>query len=299
VTPGYPNAKFLAETDWLSAHLDDDDVRVIDARFGVRAREDGTFEEVSGRADYLNGHIPGAQFVDLRTDLTDPDDPTSIVGPDRFAALMNRLGIGPRSTVVIYDDRGGVWAARLWWALRYYGHDNARLLNGGLGAWLAAGHELRQDTEIPPQSQFEAVVRANLRVTKEDVLSGIDEAATCIVDALPEPFYLGQASLFPSHRRGHIPGARNLPAEGNLDPQTLRIRTKDALQKLSQDAGIAPDQTVITYCGSGVFASFALFILVLMGHEKVALYDASWMEWGGDDTLPVEMGGPGQHIPKT
>jgi len=290
VTPAYPNAEFLAEADWLSAHLEDGDVRVIDTRFGVRTREDGTFEQVSGHADYLKGHIQSAQFVDLGADLTNPDDPTSIIGPHGFAALMRRLGIGSQSTVVIYDDRGGVWAARLWWALRYYGHDNARLLNGGLGSWLAAGYELRQDSEIPTQSHFEAVVHSTLRVTQKDVLSGIEDSATCLVDALPEPFYLGLASLFPNHRKGHIPGARNLPAEGNLDPQTLRIRTKDELQKKLQDAGILPDQTVITYCGSGVFASFDLFILLLMGYEKVALYDASWMEWGADDKLPIETG---------
>lgn len=292
--PAYPNAEFLAEADWLRTHVEDDDVRVIDTRFGLRVRGDGSFEQFSGHADYLKGHIQGAQFVDLDTDLTDSNDPTSIIGPDEFAALMSRLGIGSQSTVVIYDDRGGVWAARLWWALRYYGHDNARLLNGGLGSWLAAGYGLRQDTEIPPQSQFEAVVRSNLRVTKEDVLAGIEDTATCVVDALPEPFYLGLANLFPKHRKGHIPGARNLPAENYLDPQTSRVQTKDDLQKKLQDAGISLDQTIITYCGSGIFASFDLFILLLMGHEKVALYDASWMEWGGDDKLPIETGSPQQ-----
>ncbi len=289
---GYPNADLLAEADWLHTHLEDDDVRVIDARFNVRAREDGTFEQVAGRADYLEGHIQGAQFVDLGADLTDPKNPTSIIGPDGFAVLMQRLGIGSQSTVVIYDDRGGVWAARLWWALRYYGHDNARLLNGGLTGWLAAGYELRQDTAVPPQSQFEALVRPQLRVTKEDVLSGIADSATCIVDALPEPLYLGLASLFPNHRKGHIPGAINLPAESHLDPQTSHIRTKDELQKKLQDAGVSPDKTIITYCGSGVFAAFDLFMLQLMGYEDVALYDASWMEWGADDTLPIETGSP-------
>jgi len=292
MSPSYPNGSLLAEADWLSAHIDDEDMRVIDARFGVHVREDGTIEEVSGHSDYLAGHIPGAQFVDLRADLTTSGDPTSIIGKEAFAALMSRLGIGPETMVVIYDDRGGVWAARLWWALRYYGHDSARLLNGGLQSWLAAGHELQQDTVTRPQSRFEATVRSNLRVTKEDVLSAIEDPATCIVDALPEPFYLGLASLSPQLRKGHVPGARNLPAESNLDPQTLRIRTKEALQDLWQDAGITPDRTVITYCGSGVFASFALFILVLTGHEKVALYDASWMEWGASDRLPVETGSP-------
>lgn len=290
--PAYPNARYLAETDWLSARLSDDDLRIIDARCDVRAREDGTFEQVSGRDAYLAGHIAGAQFVDLYTDLTAAANPTSIIGSEAFAALMSRLGIGPRSTVVIYDDRGGVWAARLWWALRYYGHDDVKLLNGGLGAWRAAGHEPQRQVLTPPVARFAATVRPELRVTREDVLAAIDAPATRIVDALPAPFYLGQAGLFPGHRLGHVPGACNLPAEDNLDPQTLRIKPLAALQELWRDAAIDPGQSVITYCGSGVFASFALFVLALMGHENAALYDASWMEWGADGELPVETGCP-------
>jgi thiosulfate/3-mercaptopyruvate sulfurtransferase len=290
--PTYPNAGYLAEADWLHEHIDDDDLCVIDARYDVRVREDGTFEEVSGHADYLAGHIIGARFVDLRTDLTNPADPASIIGPDQFAALMSHLGVGPRTTVVVYDDRGGVWAARLWWALRYYGHDSAKILNGGLSGWIAAGYELQEKIVTRPQSLFEVTVRSNLRVTKSDVLAAIDDAGTCIVDALPEPFYLGLAALFPQHRKGHVPGARNVPAESILDPRTARVLPMGALQELWRDAAIEPDQAVITYCGSGVFASFALFVLVLMGHDKVALYDASWMEWGADDELPVETGSP-------
>ncbi len=290
--PTYPNGRYLAETEWLSAHLDDDDLRVIDARYDVRAGADGGLEEVSGRADYLAGHIPGAQFVDLDTDLTRPADRTSIIGPEAFAALMSRLGIGPRSTVVVYDDRGGVWAARLWWALRYYGHDDAKILNGGLRDWQAAGHELQKQVVTRPPARSTATVHSNLRVTKEDVLKAIEAPNTRIIDALPVPFYLGLAGLYPRHRKGHVPGACNVPAQTNLDPRTSRVKSFGALQELWQDAAIAPDQAVITYCGGGIFASFALFILVLMGHERVALYDASWMEWGADDALPVETGSP-------
>jgi thiosulfate/3-mercaptopyruvate sulfurtransferase len=292
MTSTYPNTRYLAEADWLNDHIDDDDLCVIDARYDVRARADGTFEEVSGHADYLAGHIAGARFVDLRKDLTNSADPASIIGPDEFAELMSRLGVGPRTTVVVYDDRGGVWAARLWWALRYYGHDSAKILHGGLSGWIAAGYGLQEKIVRRPQSQFKVNVRSNLRVTKSDVLAAIDDAGTCIVDALPEPFYLGLAALFPQHRKGHVPGARNLPAESNLDPRTARIRPMDALQELWRDTAIESDRTVITYCGSGIFASFALFVLVLMGHDKVALYDASWMEWGGDEELPVETGNP-------
>ncbi len=288
----YPNAHYLAEPDWLNAHINDNDVCVIDARFDLRVREDGSLEEVSGRDDFLVGHIPGAQFVDLYTDLVDPRTPTHIIGPEAFETLMSRLGIGPHSTVVIYDDRGGAWAARLWWALRYYGHGRAKMLNGGLSAWCAAGHNLQSEINAPPPAQFTASVQPQFRVGKEEVLAAIDAPLNSIVDALPAPYYLGQAGLYPDHRMGHVPGAHNVSTEDQIDPDTLRIKPMEALQVLWKDVNLTPDQTVITYCGGGIYASFALFILALMGHEKAALYDASWMEWGADDSLPVETGKP-------
>ncbi len=288
----YPNAHYLAEPDWLSSHLDDDEVRVIDARVDLRVQADGSLETLSGRDDFLTAHIPGAQFVDLNTDLADPQTPTHIIGPEAFEALMGRVGIGPQSTVVVYDDRGGTWAARLWWALRYYGHDRAKILNGGMSAWRAAGHELQSEVATPAPGEFSATVQPQFRVKKEDVLAAIEAPETPIVDALPATYYLGEAGLYPGLRMGHVPGAFNVSTEDLIDPDTLHIKPMDALQALWQDVNLTPDQRVITYCGGGVYAAFTLFILALMGHEKAALYDASWMEWGADDSLPVETGKP-------
>jgi thiosulfate/3-mercaptopyruvate sulfurtransferase len=286
----YPNAQYLADIGWLHENLGSKALRLIDARFDVRANEDGTFEEVPGREGYEQGHIPGAQFVDLYSDLADPQSPTSIIGPDAFAALMSRLGINADSTVVIYDDRGGVWAARLWWALRYYGHDNVKMLNGGLTAWQAAKYKLESTIHTPPPANFIARAQQNLRTEKAEVLAAIDDSSIRLVDALPAPFYRGFASLYPHCRKGHIPGAANIPAEDNLDPDTLYLKPVQALNDLWAPAAITPKQKVITYCGGGIYASFALFVLALMGHENAALYDASWMEWGRDAALPVETG---------
>jgi thiosulfate/3-mercaptopyruvate sulfurtransferase len=288
----YPNAHFIADVDWLHGHLGTKDLRIIDARFDVRVNADGSFAEVPGREGYEHGHIPGAQFVDLHGDLADPDNSAHIIGPDAFAALMERLGIGPDSTVVIYDDRGGVWAARLWWALRYYGHEDVKMLNGGLRAWRAADYPLETAIQIFPKAYFPAVPCTDLRAEKAMVLDAIQDPSICIIDALPAPFYRGVAALYPHHRKGHIPGAVNVPAEDNLDPETLCLKSMADLQALWSDAAISPAHTVITYCGGGIYASFALFVLAVMGHEKAALYDASWMEWGRDNTLPVETGRP-------
>ena len=130
------------------------------------------------------------------------------------------------------------------------------------------------------------------RLKKEDVLAAIGDPAMRIIDALPAPFYHGQVGLYPRHRKGHVPGARNVPAQDNLDPETWRIKPMDALRELWMPAAIMPEHKVITYCGGGIFGSFALFILALMGHEKTALYDASWMEWGRDNRLPIETDHP-------
>ncbi len=284
----YPNEQYLADIQWLNSHLNDENVRVLDVRFDVRVNASGALEEVAGREDYMAGHIPGAQFVDLHTDLANPLDPNSIIGPEAFSALMSNLGIGPQTTVVLYDDRGGVWAARLWWALRYYGHNKVKMLNGGLSYWRSAGFSVAEGTVDQSSADFSAEVHPELRVTKGEVLAAIDDKAIRIIDALPEPFYKGELGLYPGLSVGHVPGALNVPTENNLDSETLCIKTMAELKKLWKPAAIDPRQRVITYCGGGVFAAFALFILALMGHENTALYDASWKEWGADNTLPVE-----------
>lgn len=288
----YEHPEALATTHWLAAQLDDPSIRVVDMRYYVQAVSDGTFRALSGRKAYRHGHIPGAVFVDHVSDLADPEGevPLEIASPDRFESLMGRLGIGIDSTVVVYDDSGGTWAARLWWALRYYGHDAAKVLNGGLTKWIREGRPLETRTPTPPPATFQARVQPALRTTCDQVRRAIGDADVCIVDALPEIFHTGKASLFPTHRTGHIPTAVNVPATANLDPATQTLRTADELARLWQRAGLRPAQTAITYCGSGAYAAYDLFVLYVLGHERVSLYDGSWMEWGANLDLPVETG---------
>lgn len=290
----YKHPEALATTEWLAAHLDDPSVRVVDMRYYVRLTSGGSFRAVSGRKAYRQGHIPGAVFVDFASDLADPEDdvPLNILPPRSFEALMGRLGIGGDSTVVVYDDSGGTWAARLWWALRYYGHDAAKVLNGGLTKWAAEGRplETRTPTPTPPAATFRARPRPALRATCDEVRQAIGRADVRIVDALPQPFYTGDARLYPTHRAGHIPTARNLPAPANLDPATQTLLTAEELARLWRKVGLETDQRVITYCGAGAYAAFDLFVLYVLGYERVSLYDASWMEWGANPELPVETG---------
>lgn len=286
----YRHPEALATTEWLAAHLNDPSVRVLDMRYSVGVASGGSFRGVSGKKAYHQGHIPGALFVDPVSDLADPEHPLNILSPARFEALMGRLGIGSRSTVVVYDDSGGTWAARLWWALRYYGHDAAKVLNGGLTKWTAEGRRLETRTPAPAAATFGARVRPALRATCDEVRQAIERRDVCIVDALPEPFYTGQARLYPNHRAGHIPTARNLPATANIDLATQTLLPAGELARLWRKVGLKPDQRVITYCGAGVYGAYDLFVLYVLGHKKVSLYDASWMEWGANADLPVETG---------
>ncbi len=260
-------------------------------RHYVRAGSGGSFRAVSGREAYQEGHIPGAAFVDFASDLAEPeDDLLNILPPDHFAALMGRLGIGNDSTVVVYDDQGGTWAARLWWALRYYGHDAAKVLNGGLTKWTAEGRPLETSTPTYAATTFQARIRPELIAGREEVIQALERPEVCIVDALPKPFYSGKMRLYPTHRAGHIPTARNLPATDNIDRATQMLLPPDELAQLWQKVGISSHQRVITYCGGGAYGAFDLFVLYVLGHENVTLYDGSWFEWGADLDLPVETG---------
>jgi len=288
VTYRHPEA--LASAEWLAEHLDDPSVRVVDARFNIRATPEGALEAVAERDAYGEAHIPGAVFVDVMADLADPDDPVVVLPPDRFEALMGHLGIGDDSTVVVYDDKGGAWAARLWWALRYYGHEAVKLLDGGFTRWQAEGRPTEQQVPEPSPAVFTARVCPELRVDADQVMAAIGAEDICIVDALPEVFFTGVAGLYPGHRAGHIPTAHNVPAPAQVDPATQTLLPANKLARLWEPVGLQPEHRVITYCGGGVFGAFALFALYVMGHENAALYDASWMEWGADPDRPVETG---------
>ncbi|HEU5083106.1 MAG TPA: sulfurtransferase [Acidimicrobiales bacterium] len=279
----------LVSTGWLAEHLDDDDLVVLDATVDIDPTA-GTV--ISGRARWERGHIPGAVFADLLTDLSDPGAPTPLMmpSPERAAEAFGDLGVGDGSRVVVYDARESMWAARVWWMLHSLGHPAVAVLDGGWTAWEAEGRPVSTEAPAPRPTTFTPRPRPELFVGKEDVRSAIDDPRTIIVDALTPKEYRGEAAFY--GRPGHLPGAVNVPARSIVDRETQRFRPADELRELFGPALAA--ESVVTYCGGGVAASSDAFALRLLGHERVAVYDGSMMEWAADPELPLVTGeGPG------
>jgi len=267
----YVHPEALASTEWLASNLGDPAVRIIaTADCRVPTHKDS----------YTAGHIPGAVYLNVIAELSDPASPVPmmILPPEGFEELMGRLGINSGTTVVVYDDTGGLWAARLWWALRYYGHESVKLLDGGLAKWNAEGRPLETVEMAPSPTTFRACVVPELRVTIDDVKLALGDPVVRLINALPDAMFSA----------GHIPCSLNLPAPGNLDPATGAVLSLQDLIQLWAGIDLEPDQLAITYCGGGYFGAFDLFVLYLMGHEKASLYDGSWAEWSSNPELPVE-----------
>ena len=266
--PAHPDS--LASTPWLEEHLSDPSLRIVDARF---PQSDAAFQ---------SGHIPGAVKVDPLTDLADPAERPLLLVPSvgQFEALMSRLGIGNRTTVVVYDTEGGLWCARLWWAFRYYGHQEVKLLEGGWRKWQLERRPIETQVTHPTASAFRAQAHPELRATLAEVQAAVGRTNVILLDALSANQHLGKLADMPSLPAGHIPSAKNVPAPSNLDATNGMLRWPlEKLAALYAEAGVTPDKRIITYCGGGYYGAFNLFVLYQLGYDDVRLYDGSWLEW--------------------
>lgn len=293
---GFARPEYLVTADWLEDHLDDPSVVVLDVTGKLTSRLDNE----PGHELWRERHIPRSQFFDVASAkgvLSDPgaELPWTWPTPDRFAAMMIAHGIGADSRVVIVGrtprpgiDSGTMWCTRAWWTMHHFGVDCAILL-GGIEQWEAEGRPLvssRESHATPPARPVQLDPRwTRGRALRDDVLAliGRSDPGTCLVDALSTASFEGRESTY--GRPGHIPTATNVPFTGLIERETCAFVDADTMAtRLADVLGAA---SVITYCGGAIAATVPAFCLALLGHDDVAVYDGSLMEWAADPELPM------------
>jgi thiosulfate/3-mercaptopyruvate sulfurtransferase len=279
----------LVSGEWLQTNLDHRSVVVLD----VRGRHPSSSLAHAKRAEYAQGHIPGAIFVDWEHDFVDVADPVpyQIASIDVFAERAGALGIGDSDLIVTYDDYYGIFAARVAWSFRFYGAE-ARVLDGGWRTWADEGRLTSAGVAGRAGAVFTPRARTALRRGLEEVeVAGATGAI--LVDARPRHLYLGEPGAAGT---GHIPGARSLPYQELVDGATGLFATPAAIARLLRDAGIdpaRPPRELIATCGTGVSATVALIALELAGVHGAGVYDGSFSEWSADPARPIEYGAAG------
>ena len=277
---GFARPELLASTDWLADQVGRPEIRVLD----VRWRPDGT-----GRSSFAAGHLPGAVHLDWRADLIDPSDMGDallLAGPDQVATALAQAGVSDGTSVVIYDDTVGLFAARAWWSLRVYGFESARILDGGFPAWADEGRPLSNALGAPAPGRFTPRAQPRMRLTTPDVRALLGSPDVTLVDARAPAEYRGFEGN--TKRLGHIPGAANVPVGATTRPGSQHFRAAGELREMLLKANIARGRRMVCYDGSGVAAAKLAFVLTLLGHDDVAVYDGGWAEWGNRLDLPVD-----------
>ena len=276
----------LVTTEWLAGELGKPDVVVFDATKYLPN------EPKDGKTEFLRAHIPGARYFDI-DQIADPDTdlPHMVPTPGRFAKLMGQLGVGNTSKIVFYDQKGLASAARGWWLMALFGHDNAAVLDGGLPKWIREDRPT-QDGEPaePTPTVFRPDYRAGLLRGVGDILRNVLTRSEQVLDAraagrftgaIPEP----RAGM----RSGHIPGSISLPYTDLLHTDGT-FRTPGEIRGRFEAAGVDGTKPLVTSCGSGVTACILTLGLRVAGFPEGAVYDGSWTEWGGRSDTPVEIG---------
>src|SRR5262245_3768556 len=267
----YAHPEQLVETDWVAAHAGDANVRIVDMRQNGQGPR-----------------VPGAVYLSPVAIRDAKAPPTFLPTPAAFEAMMASLGIGDATRVIVYDERGGIYAARLWWILNYFGHSNVALMNGGWIKWTAEQRPTVDGTAAPAVSGATFVARANPKwlATATDVTAAIGRAGIRIVDARTVAEIEGK-DLRNIRRGGFVPSSIPVYWEDLLDPERRTFKPADELEQIYESRGIQPTDEVIAYCQVGMRASVDLFALHLIGYHKLRNYYGAWEEWGNRDDLPI------------
>ena len=277
---GYAHPEVLVDTAWVAAHRTDPKVKVVEVDVDTTA--------------YEKGHVPGAIGLDWRKDLQ-AQPVRDLLPKDQFEALLSRHGISADDTIIAYGDNNNWFAAWFVWNLKYYGHRDVRLMDGGRKKWEAESRDLATDTPAAKPAQYRAAdPNAKIRALRDDVRSRFQDSGSKLVDVRSPKEYSGEL-LAPENlpqegaqRGGHIPGAANIPW-GQAVREDGTFKSADELKELYGSKGVTPDKQVIAYCRIGERSSHTWFVLqYLLGYPNVRNYDGSWTEWGSLIGAPIE-----------
>lgn len=278
----YANPDVLVSTEWVEEHKEDtDDVRLIESNEDVLL--------------YSTGHVPKAVHIDWVADLNDPIR-RDYLSAEQFEELMERNGIGNDTTVVFYGDKNNWWAAYAYWVFKLFGHENAKLMNGGRQKWVEEGRDLTKDVPQFPRGSYTAKQRADykIRAFRDDVLEHLSQSQPLVDVRSPQEFS-GELLHMPGSpqegalRGGHIGGARNVPWSRAVNEDGTFKSVEELREIYEVEQGLSPDQNVIAYCRIGERSSHTWFVLTnLLGYPSVRNYDGSWTEWGNLVGVPIE-----------
>jgi thiosulfate/3-mercaptopyruvate sulfurtransferase len=280
---GSPEHQDLVSTRWLVERLGHPDIAVVDASV---SKTPGNDVWLSNHVAFEAGHIPGARFADLVSDFSDPEEPFAFTRPTaaRLASGAGAIGLTNRQQIVVYDNTTGIWAARLWWLFKAFGHDKVAVLDGGLTAWLAESGPLERGPSVREPTAFVASERSGFFVDQNEVLSIVEgRTRGRLVCVLRPQVFAGTEQRY--SRPGHIPLSVNLPYVELLGPDN-RFLPERALRKALAPL-FAGDERLILYCGGGVTAAGTALVLTLLGARDISIYDGSLSEWSADPSLPM------------
>ena len=281
-------ADTLVEVSDLVVEQDNPDCLFFDCRFNL-------LDVAWGRGEYHKGHIPGAVYVDLNKDLSAAVVPGKtgrhpLPSIELFQQQVAKWGITQDTQIIIYDQREGMFAARLWWMLRWCGIKNVALLNGGWSAWLAAGASVSTDQRKQRSiNNISLAVNEELIVNADDVMNNLESKELILLDARTEDRYRGENETI-DPIAGHIPGALSAPFVLNLDKDGKFLSKNDLNDRYKKLLGDRAVSDVVNYCGSGVTATHNIFAMYYAGLGMASLYPGSWSEWITDERRPIALG---------
>jgi thiosulfate/3-mercaptopyruvate sulfurtransferase len=296
----YANNQYMVQTDWLSDHLKDDNVQILDCTVYLFATTDPkkhVYDTVSGREDYEQSHIPGAGFLDLIADFSEYDQqevadyPFTVLSKAMLSERASKAGLDPAKHIVLYSngrDAGALFAFRAWWVLRECGFKQVSILNGGFDKWLAEGYKTAEGAVHFPETRCQLDNGPGYFCDKEGVVEALSDPGAVVINSLPTDNFDGTSE---SHygRPGRITGSVSVPMVSIFDERGCIKPARELVEQFSS-IGVSESSKVITYCGSGIAACVVGFALTLLDYDDVRVYDRSLLEWANDHSLPMESG---------